>query len=123
MTPYGIDQKSPENQKEARHNAQLAALARARATPRKVRAGLKNDFLADAEWMELARERGMQLPNATTAPTTGKIENWYHRLGLSGQQFVAWCGWTPAEWIARNPTWGLRPLVGLLLEDFPETQP
>ncbi len=73
----------------------------------------------DAYWMELARAHNTNLPIRTTACTPGRIEHWLHKFGLSVAWFRDYCGLSPAEWMARNPGWNLRSLVGLLLEELP----
>jgi hypothetical protein len=116
------DTESPQplqNASEATHKAIFPLFPAPTRRPQIIPAGMKTVYLDDAAWVELAQARGLKLPNLATAPTSGKIEHWLHRLCLTGRDFTAWCGFTPAGWIATNPTWSLRALVGLLLEDLP----
>ncbi len=99
----------------------LAALEMARQAPRvprKPAASMKIEYLDDAHWVDLATARGLKLPNLATACTQAAVAPWLKRLGISRDEFTRWCGYrNPTAWSAANPTWSLRSLVGLLLED------
>ncbi len=108
-----------------RQQQRLDALAKARlaktnrvSTP-KTRTSLKTVYLDDEHWVELAATHGIKLPNRTIVPTQGKLAPYLTKLGISRKQFADWCGYAnPAEWIAKNSTFSLRALVGLLMEEF-----
>lgn len=101
----------------------LAALEKARQAPRgprKPTATMKTEYLDDAQWVDLATARGLKLPNLATACTQAAVAPWLKRLGISRDEFTRWSGYqNPAAWSAANPTFSLRALVGLLLEDYP----
>jgi hypothetical protein len=73
--------------------------------------------LDDDNWKELARVRGISLPHKNTPCTRAKVAPYLKKLGISRQQFADWCGYkNPAEWVAKNPVFSLRALIGLLME-------
>lgn len=70
------------------------------------------DVWADSE----ASRRGLRLPAAWRAPTASALSGWSKRLGLTdGAAFYGFRTWR--EYIWKNPTWSLRQLVGVMLED------
>jgi hypothetical protein len=75
-------------------------------------------FLDDGVWMEMASARGFLLPRPDTPCTTGGMERWLRKLGLSVEWYQGWTGYDKlAEWPARNPTFSLRAFVGQVLEE------
>jgi len=75
------------------------------------------DFLDSPRWDELASARGLRLPRWSVAPTRGKTQVWLKKLGISHTAFCEWAGVKDlSEFGKLNPEWGLRALVGLLLE-------
>ena len=68
--------------------------------------------------IRLAVEGKIRLPQAKTALTTAGMEKWLRRLGLSVSWYKDWSGFvTLKEFIVANPTWTLRNVVGLWLEE------
>ena len=109
-----------------RQQQRLDALAKARLTKAsrvntpKVATNLKTEYLDDDNWVELAKTHGINLPHKNTPCTQGKVSPYLTKLGISRKQFADWCGYAnPAEWITKNPTFSLRALVGLLMEELP----
>jgi hypothetical protein len=75
-------------------------------------------FLDDGAWMEMAATRGFLLPRPDTPCTTGGMERWLRKLGLSLDWYQEWTGYSKlSEWIARNPGFPLRSFVGQALEE------
>lgn len=73
----------------------------------------------DSLWVEMATQRSIQLPQHATPCTTGGMEKWLRRFGLTLEWFQGYTGMTRlSEWPKRNPTWNLRGFVGLLLEEI-----
>ena len=74
-------------------------------------------FEADANWADLAKARKLRLPRHNAACTTGQMERWLRKLGLSVQFYKDWSGFkTLRDWRVKNPEWGLRSFVGCMLE-------
>lgn len=112
---------SPTNVNTPSEFGKPSSLARAnaaRALKRSQPVTIKTDYLDDDGWIELAAAHGWHLPQKKTRASSAGIAPWLIRLGLDKPKFRAWCGYSPAEWCVHNPTWSLRGLVGLLLEDF-----
>ena len=101
-------QKDIETAQETRRMRKLAAL----------RSNVRFDWPDDARWVELAAARGVRLPMHLALCTPGSIARFLHRLGLDGAWFRDWCGYNPAGWIAKNPRWSLRALIGIILEEL-----
>ena len=71
-----------------------------------------------ANWADLASARGLRLPQHETPCTTGRMERWLRKLGLSHEWFTEWIGYRRlGDWIAATPGWNLRAFLGLLLEE------
>lgn len=102
----------PVLSQEQRVAARNKALASKAAWPR-----LRHDFMDANYWDELAKSRGLRLPQWATPITPSNIRKWYHRLNMDAQAYYDWAG---SKDIGRfselNPDWPLRALVGLLLE-------
>lgn len=80
-------------------------------------AHLKRDHLDEPLWRELAKERGLRLPQAHRPCTPGQMAVWLRRLGVPVPVYMQWSGERTLKDFGRNnPTWGLRPWLGLLLE-------
>jgi hypothetical protein len=94
--------------------------ARARAAEARraaIEAGrhFRRDWADSATWDELAKSRGIRLPQWREAPTPGKLKFWLQIL--VGEPFRAVYGdITPARLIALNPAMPLRAFVGQMLE-------
>jgi hypothetical protein len=72
----------------------------------------------EREWLALAREAGLHLPVKATPLTTGGMEAWLRKLGLTVAQYCQWDASRTLKDFARlNPTWGLRSWAGLVLEN------
>ncbi len=100
----------------------LQALERAREAkaanrdnPSKPAIELRDSFLDDWYWMELAKKAGYQLPHWGTVATKGKLTTWIHRLGISYKEYEKDQGKLEDQ-IALSPDWPLRAMVGLMLE-------
>lgn len=94
----------------ARHAAKIAAL----------NSNVRLEWPDDKRWIALAAKRNVRLPGKTALCTSGKIERYVRKLGLSSSWFRSWCGYSYQEWINANPLWSLRALAGLLLEETSE---
>lgn len=91
-----------------------AALQERRAT---AAATLRRDFADAAYWAELARTRGLRLPQWHRPVTTGGMRRWLRKLGLSVEEYYRFSGERTLKDFARaNPTWPLRAWVGVLLD-------
>jgi len=100
--------KDIETAKAARRTRKLAAL----------QSNVRFDWPDDARWVDLATERGVRLPLRLALCTPASIARFLHRLGRDGAWFKKWSGYNPAGWIAMNPRWSLRAVVGLILEEL-----
>jgi hypothetical protein len=112
---------APSNTSLAQILPQMSPLERARLVQRQKRSlpvTIKVDYLDDDAWIGLASARGWHLPQKNTVASSAGVAPWLKRMGLDKPKFRAWCGYSPAEWCKRNPTFSLRALVGLLMEDF-----
>lgn len=75
--------------------------------------GLKDDDT----WVELASKSKVRLPHVGTALTTGLVESWLRKLGVTLKAYYTWSGEASmSDFIEANPTWSTRSFVGLLLE-------
>lgn len=75
--------------------------------------------LDDGTWIELATARGLFLPRNDTPCTTGGMERWLRKLGLSLVWYQDFTGFSKlADWPTRNPSAGLRTFAGILLEEL-----
>jgi hypothetical protein len=71
---------------------------------------------ADAPlWAELAKARGVRLPQWHEAPTPGKLKFWLQTLVREPFRTV-YGEVSPEQLIALNPTMPLRAFVGMMLE-------
>lgn len=71
----------------------------------------------DDYWVSLARSDGFRLPRKAIACTSGAMERWLRKLGVTGTQYREWTGGQGLKaFIEANPTWSLRAWVGVLLE-------
>ena len=77
------------------------------------------------EWERIASDADMHLPQFSTPLTTGHMERWLRRLGISRDQYLAWNGAglngngssaKLSDFIVRNPGWTFREWAGLVLE-------
>lgn len=77
----------------------------------------QQDFLDAPEWEQLARERGVRLPQWHQAPTAGALRRWLARVGVSATAYRDYSAETNlSQFAANNPDWPLRAWVGLILE-------
>lgn len=91
--------------------------AKGRDTKRRNAAILRRDFADSNAWDTLAQERGIRLPQWAVPLTTGAIERWLRKLGITKATYLAWDGGKKlGDFRARNPGWPLRSWVGLQLE-------
>jgi len=66
---------------------------------------------------------GQRLAKRATPITTGAMERFLRKLGISGTQYQAWAGNSLKEWVAMNPKWSLRKWQELMLENLDAFQP
>jgi hypothetical protein len=94
---------------ELRAKAQAARAA-------KIAEGAKyrRDFMDSDLWDQLAKTRGIRLPPWWAAPTRGKLNSWWKRLGKV--PFKDAFGANPIRLIELNPDFPLRAFVGYMLE-------
>src|SRR5512146_2844153 len=96
---------------------QAAAVAKRNATKAANRARLRSHFLDEGYWERIADEAGIKLPPYGVPCTPGKMAKWLGILGIPVEAFLYWLnGKRLAEWIALNPTWPLKAMVGITLE-------
>jgi hypothetical protein len=100
---------APGFTEESRAKAKEARLA-------KIAEGAKyrRDFMDAEEWDQLAKSRGIRLPPWWAAPTRGKLNSWWKRLGDC--PFADAYGCKPNRLIELNPAFPLRAFVGMMLE-------
>ena len=73
--------------------------------------------LDDDYWTTLARKFKLRLPQHATPLTTGQMERWLKKLGISNKAYREWSGNQSSKaFIAANPTCNLRRWVGIMLE-------
>ena len=75
---------------------------------------LKQDWLDSELWDELARTRGIRLPQWSRFPTSRKLKQWHQTLESGPFREVYAC--SPARLIILNPKVPLRAFVGQMLE-------
>jgi hypothetical protein len=81
--------------------------------------GVREHYLDDENWVELARRAGVTLPRRGTACTPARMEKWMKKLGFNTTWYRNWSGFRNLqEHIDANPTWSLRAWVGMLLEEW-----
>ncbi len=74
-------------------------------------------FADDQAWQELAKRRGLRLPQHGTPLTTGHMERWLRKLGFTGLKWAEFSGnQSLRSFITANPSWNLRAFVGMMLE-------
>jgi hypothetical protein len=108
--------------RESPEKSPLELARAARAAKRELPVSFKTEYLDDDGWIALVAANDWRLPQKNTPASSAGIAPWLTRLGIDKPKFRAWCGYNPAGWCAANPTWSLRALVGLLLEDFAPKQ-
>ena len=91
-----------------------AAAAEGRRAAIKAGAHYKRDWLDGPFWEELAKARGIRLPQWHTAPTPRALKTWSRSLGNLDFEGIFGCSSSRA--IELNPTAPLRSFVGWLLE-------
>ena len=95
-------------------DAARAKAAVARAARIAAGAKYRRQWLDSGNWEELARKRGIRLPQGHTAPTPQALKKWHESLG--NVPFSAVYGCRPSRLIALNPSVPLRAFVGVMLE-------
>jgi len=101
-------------EQRAKSAATRAANAAARAA-----SPLRRDFLDDQFWQDLASRYNVRLPAWGVPITSGAIERWLRKLGLTIEWYRdEWSGERNlSDFAKRNPRWPLRAWVGLMLEE------
>ena len=87
---------------------------------------MRTDWPAEYEshWTTLAKKHNVRLPQKATVLTTGGLESWCRKLGLSTSGFREWTGGMGfKQFVAANSDWSLRATVGLILELRDEAGP
>ncbi len=77
---------------------------------------LKSEFADDVQWQELCEKTRYVLPAWDVVPTLENIMVWLNRLEINEKVYREDVQTSVTDMIALNPTWPLRPFVGLLLE-------
>lgn len=78
---------------------------------------LRKNFEDNEYWKELARLKGIRLPNWMYPPTPKSIRRYLRRLDISISEYKDVMGFKSLnDFRDRNPDWPLRALVGVLLE-------
>lgn len=97
--------------RERPNNSTAAAARRA-----KIAAGarFRRDWLDSPRWDELAKSRGLRLPQWHTAPTARALKTAARIAG--NLDFEAVFGCSPSRLIALNPSAPLRVFIGWMLE-------
>lgn len=93
---------------------QREAAAEARRAAIEAGAHYKRDWIDAPVWEELAKARGIRLPQWHTAPTPRALKTWCRSLG--NLDFEGIFGCSPSRAIELNPRAPLRAVVGWLLE-------
>ena len=74
-------------------------------------------FLDENLWKELARTGKTRLPRHGQAVTTGRMERWLRKLGITVPAYKNWSGERSLKAFSlNNPTWDYRAWAGLVLE-------
>lgn len=94
---------------EARAKARVARAARIAEG-----AKFRRQWCDSALWDELAKKRGIRLPQWHRAPTSRALKRWHGILG--NEDFSAVYGCRPSRLIELNPEIPLRAFVGVMLE-------
>ena len=102
----GFAQGSTPEIRAKAHAARLAKIAGG--------AKYRRDFMDSDLWDQLAKTRGIRLPPWWAAPTRGKLNSWWKRLGDC--PFFEAYGCKASGLIERNPDYPLRAFVGMMLE-------
>ena len=78
---------------------------------------MKTDYADEPLWLELAKARGIRLPQRGTPLTTARMKQMARLVGWTPEDYRQWSGFrTFAAFIEANPTWSARAFAGLLLE-------
>jgi hypothetical protein len=84
---------------------------------REAGAHYKRAFQDAGYWDELARGVGLRLPQWHQGPEPKLMRRWLEKLAIPTEAYLKWAGERSlSDFARRNPEWGLRPWVGLLLE-------
>lgn len=96
--------------------ARAQAGRRAKVAARRASA-LRRDFTEAGWWMRLASARALTLPPWGEPCTTGQMERWLHKVGMTIPEYFRLSGFTQLGEFARvNPGWPMRAWAGLVLE-------
>jgi hypothetical protein len=93
-----------------------ARIARAAKNAARKASTLRKDFLDQDHWEDLAREKGLRLPQWGDAPTVSNMRTWLHKVGMSQAEWETENGCRLAQFPVNNPDWPLRAFAGLTLE-------
>lgn len=83
-------------------------------------ARFRRDWLDAERWAELAKSRGLRLPQWHTAPTPRTLKTAARSLGNLDFQAVFGC--SPSRLIELNPAAPLRAFIGWMLEEAADTE-
>lgn len=101
---------------DAEMRARAQEARRAKAAARRTSA-LRRDFIEAGWWLRLASARGLTLPPWGEPATTGAMETWLRKCGMSVPQYFRLSGFNSlGSWIRENPGWPLRAWAGICLE-------
>jgi hypothetical protein len=97
-----------------------AAAAEARRAAIEAGAHFKRDWLDAPTWEQMAKARGIRLPQWHTAPTPRALKTWARKAG--NVDFAGIFGCSPSRAIELNPRAPLRAFIGWLLEAAAEKE-
>jgi hypothetical protein len=105
---------TPEDQKSALTPQARGRAAEARRAAIEAGAHYRRDWLDASLWEELAKSRGIRLPQWHRPPTSRALKTWSRNLG--NLDFEGIFGCSPSRAIELNPSAPLRAFIGWLLE-------
>jgi|GEM_PF-4848852 len=80
----------------------------------------EGNFDRSHRWDDVARARGIRLPDWNEPITVRRVRVWMNRLGVTAPDCAAYLGDEkgkfPGTFVVNNPRWPLRALVGTILE-------
>ena len=80
---------------------------------------LREDYSADPEWISLAAEHSIELPEYGSPCSSSEMRWFLEKLNVPEATYLSWSGMRNCEEFARlNPTWPLRAWAGSLLESL-----
>lgn len=97
------------------------AMAKRKASREAANLLSEDAFLRARYWEDAARVIGVRLPDWSEPITSRRVEQWMHRLGLTGKDVAPFLGDEngsfPGHFAANNPRWPLRALIGTVVEN------